>query len=42
LAAKQETDGAKLGADIAKHKAQLAQQVRQSYQNRQQPKKEKN
>ena len=38
IAAKQETDGAKLGADIAKSKAQLAQQALQS---RQQNRKEK-
>ena len=42
LAAKQETDGAKLGADIAKHKAQMQQQARQAHMARQQPKKEKN
>ena len=42
LAAKQETDGAKLGADIAKHKAQMQQQARQAHLSRQQPKKEKN
>ena len=35
IAAKQETDGAKIGIDVAKHKSQMAQQSRQ------QPRKEK-